>query len=312
MNKDQKKAILDYIKNMDPQGDVVESISPTRDFSGGKIKYNESNLHLHRDISSLGDEEWVRAFLIVRLVKELGYNSKEKIIELEKTYSIGRPSRKSARVDILVNYPPDWPDQDKRNSVFLFIECKAPEKFESDKDYLKGQLFNLSKQESPLPEFGVYYTSSFDVEGVFDKCLIVNLSKYSSWDDWDKEGQPSNSIIPTNYDIPKNIEYANIGHPTEEQRPLRTDVNRYEFDRLRKELHDVIWGGGGTNNNDVFVILVRLFLCRVYDELEAAPNARYRFQRAAYENGLVESPEDVVAKMSTLFKEAAKTYLAGC
>lgn len=309
MNKDQKVAILDYVQRMDPHGDVVKSISPTKDFSGGEIKYNASNLLLHRDISLLGDEEWVRAFLLVRLVKELGYNSKDKIIELEKTYSIGRPSRKSARVDILVKYPPDWPEQDKRNSVFLFIECKAPEKFESDKDYLKGQLFNLSKQELPLPEFGVYYTSSFDVEGVFDKCLIVNLSEHSSWDDWDKEGQPSNSIIPVNFDIPRNIEYANIDHSTEEQRALRTDVNKYEFDRLRKDLHDVIWGGGGTNNNDVFVILVRLFLCRVYDELEASPNATYRFQRAAYENGLVESPEDVVSKMTALFKEAAKTYL---
>lgn len=107
MNRDQKKAILDYIQRMDPKGDVVESISPDKEFSGGKIKYNESNLLVHRDISSLGDEEWVRAFLLVRLVKELGYNHKEKIIEIEKTYSIGRPSRKSARVDILVKYPSD-------------------------------------------------------------------------------------------------------------------------------------------------------------------------------------------------------------
>lgn len=309
MNKDQKKAILNYIQHMDPKGDVVASISPTKDFSSGKIDYNRSNLKVRKGISSLGDEEWVRAFLLVRLVKELGYNSKEKIIELEHLYSIGRPSQKSARVDILVRYPSDWPDHDKRGSVFLFIECKAPEKFESDKDYLKGQLFDLSKQESPLPEFGIYYTTSFDLEGVFDKCLIVNLCEYSSWDDWDKEGQPSNSIIPKDYDIPKNIEYANIDHSTEEQRPLRVDVNRYEFDRLRKELHDIIWGGGGTNNNDVFVILIRLFLCRIYDELEAAPNATYRFQRAAYENGLVEPPEDVVTKMTALFKEAAKTYL---
>ena len=309
MNRNQKKAILDYIKRMDPKGDVVETISPTKDFSGGSVKYNNSNFLLHREISSLGDEEYVRAFVLVRLVKELGYSSKGKTIELEKTYSIGRPSKKSARVDILVKYPSDWPEISKRGSVFLFVECKAPEKFESDKDYLKGQLFNLSKQESPLPEFGVYYTSSFDEDSVFDKCLIVNLSEYSSWDDWDKEGQPSNSIIPANFGIPKNVEYANIDHPTEEQRPLRTDVNRHEFDRLRKELHDVIWGGGGTNNNDVFVILIRLFLCRVYDELESAPNERYRFQRAAYENGIVESPEDVVVNMSALFKEAAKTYL---
>lgn len=309
MNKEQKEAIVSYISKMDPKGDVVQSITPAKDFSGGKIKYNESSLLLHREITSLGDEEYVRAFLLVRLVKELGFNSTEKIIELEKTYSIGRPSKKSARVDVLVKYPADWPEVCKRNSAFLFIECKSPEKFESDKDYLKGQLFDLSKQESPLPEFGIYYTAAFDINNVFDKCLIVNLSEYSSWDEWDKAGQPSNSIIPCKFGIPKNIEYANIEHPTAAQRPLRTDVTRHEFDRLRKELHDVIWGGGGTNNNDVFVILIRLFLCRVYDELEAAPNNKYRFQRAAYANGLVESPDDVVFKMSELFKEAAKTYL---
>lgn len=87
------------------------------------------------------------------------------------------------------------------------------------------------------------------------------------------------------------------------------DVTKLEFDRLRKELHDVIWGGGGTNNNDVFVILVRLFLCRVYDELETTPGENYLFQRTAYSNGLVESPEDVVAKMTAIFKNAARNYL---
>jgi type I restriction enzyme M protein len=309
MNKIQKQAIIKYIEKFDPENEIIESIIPNKDYSGGKIKYNDSTLHLHRDISTLGDEEYARAYLVVRLVKELGYSSKERIIELEKTYSIGRPNKKSARVDLLIKYPSDWPEENKRNSVFLFIECKAPDKFESDKDYLKGQLFNLSKQENPIPEFGVYYTTAFDSGNLFDRSLIVNFEEYTSWDEWDKDGQPSNSIIPESFDIPKNIEYANIDTPSEEQRGLRTDVTRLEFDRLRKELHDVIWGGGGTNNNDVFVILIRLFLCRVYDELEAAPNEKYRFQRAAYENGLVESPEDVVRKMSDLFKEAAQTYL---
>jgi len=309
MNKEQKKAIIRYISKHDPKHEIIKSISPNEDFNGGRIEYNESTLLLHREISILGDEEYTRAFLVVRLIKELGYASDGQIVEFEKTYSIGRPSKKTARVDVLVKYPSNWPENSKRDSIFLFIECKAPEKFESDKDYLKGQLFNLSKQEDPRPEYGVYYTCSFDKQNVFDKSLIVNLEEYSTWDEWDKDGQPSNSIIPEKYGIPKNIEYAYIEHPTENQRPLRTDVTRYEFDRLRKELHDVIWGGGGTNNNDVFVILVRLFLCRVYDELEAAPNDTYRFQRAAYKNGVVESPEDVVIKMTSLFKEAAKTYL---
>ncbi|WP_166373357.1 N-6 DNA methylase [Psychromonas sp. SA13A] len=309
MNTKQKKAIIQYIKELDPKNEVIESINPNKDYSGGKIKYNDTTLHLHREISTLGDEEYARAYLVVKLVKELGYSSEERIIELEKTYSIGRPSKKSARVDLLVKYPSNWPEESKRNNVFLFIECKAPDKFESDKDYIKGQVFDLSKQEKIRPEFGVYYTTAFDSANLLDRSLIVNFDEHPSFDDWDKDGQPSNSIIPEKFDIPKNVEYANIDQPSKEQRSLRTDVTRSEFDRLRKELHDVIWGGGGTNNNDVFVILIRLFLCRVYDELEAAPNAKYRFQRAAYENGLVESPEDVVKNMSELFKEAAQIYL---
>lgn len=306
---DHKKAIIKYINKFDPEKELVEFIEPNEDYTGGRIKYNESKLCLHRVISVLGDEEYVRAYLIVRLVKELGYSSNDLIIELEKNYSIGRPNSKKARVDLLVKYPYDWPEKNKQNNVFLFIECKSLDKFESDKDYIEGQLFNLSKQEKPHPEFGVYYTSFFDDDKLFDKSLIINFEEYPSWDSWDKGGQPSNSIIPEKFGIPKNIEYANIDTPSEEQRDLRTDVTKVEFDRLRKGLHNVIWGGGGTNNNDVFVILIRLFLCRVYDELETAENVKYRFQRDTYENGLVESPEDVVKNMTNLFKEAAQTYL---
>lgn len=309
MNNSQKQSILNYIAKHDPKGLIVKSINPSSDFNGGQIEYNEKTLTLHRRISFLGDEEYVRAYLILKLKKELGYEAKNINFELEKEYSIGRPSKKTARVDLIVSYPSDWPDINKRGRAFLFVECKAPEKFESDKDFLKGQLFSLSRQESATPELGVYYTATIDGKKLLDKCVIVNFSEYPTWDDWDKDGQASNSIIPENFGAPKNIEYANVKQATKSQRQLRTDVTRLEFDRLRKELHDVIWGGGGTNNNDVFVILVRLFLCRVYDELETPPNGNYRFQRTAYSNGLVESPESIVAKMTTIFRQAAKNYL---
>ncbi len=309
MDKYQKQAIIDYIQTFDPNNELVKSIEPNQDYTSGNIQYNDSKLYLHRNISILSDEEYVRAYLVVRLVKELGYSSQEQIIELEKTYSIGRPNKKSARIDMLVRYPSDWPEKSKQNTIFLFIECKTPATFETDKAYIEGQLFNLYKQEKPTPEFGLYYTTTFDNNKLFDNSLILNLDEHPSWDSWDKEGQPSNSIIPESYGIPKNIEYANVDSPTEEKRGLRTNVTRAEFDHLRKELHDVIWGGGGTNNNDVFVILIRLFLCRVYDELETAKNQKYRFQRAAYENGLLESPNDIVKRMNDLFKEAAQTYL---
>ncbi|WP_322007699.1 restriction endonuclease subunit M [Paraburkholderia tropica] len=309
MYKEQKKAIIQYIREKDPKNEVIKSINPNENWNGGVIEYNGDIVHLHREISSLGDEEYVRAYLVVKLVKELGYVAQGKIVELEKSYSIGRPSKKSARVDLLVRYPQQWPDTEKAGNLFLFVECKSPTHFDTDKDFLKGQLFDLSKQEEPKPDFGVYYTVEFNKSEIIDRNIIVKFGEYPSWDAWDAAGQPAYSLIPEYFGTPKSIEYANIEKSSGELRPLRTDVTRAEFDRLRKEFHDVIWGGGGTNNNDVFVILIRLFLCRIFDELEATPSQKYRFQRASYTNGVMESPEDVVSNMTALFKEAAKTYL---
>ena len=220
MNKDQKKAIIEYIKELDPTHDVIKSIKPNSGYTGGKIEYNDTTILLHREISQLGDEEYVRAYLVTKLIKELGYTSEEQIIEFEKTYSIGRPSIKKARIDILVKYPSDWPDTKKSNNAFLFIECKAPEKYESDKIFLRGQLFDLSKQEVPQPEFGVYYTVSMENGKILDSNLIINFTENPTWDEWDKEGQPSNSILPEKFGIPKNVEYTNTEDPSDTQRPL--------------------------------------------------------------------------------------------
>jgi type I restriction enzyme M protein len=309
MDKEQKKAVIRYIKEKDPKKEVIKVIKPNDSWNGGTIQYNGNTVHLHREISSLGDEEYVRAYLVVKLIKELGYVGQGTIVELEKSYSIGRPSKKSARVDLLVRYPNQWPDPKKAGNLFLFVECKAPGHFDADMDFLKGQLFDLSKQEEPKPEFGVYYTIEFDKNEIIDRNIIVNFGEFPSWEAWDALGQPAYSVIPQYFGTPKSIEYANLEAPFGELRPLRTDVTRAEFDRLRKEFHDVIWGGGGTNNNDVFVILIRLFLCRVFDELETKPSQKYRFQRASYENGAMESPDEVVANMTALFREAARTYL---
>ena len=105
MKKRHKKSILEYISDKDPNGKLVKEIEPTDGFRGGEIKYNENAVNLNRNISTLGSEEYVRAYLFVRLCTELGYSSGPDKIEFEKEYSIGRPSTKKARVDILVRYP---------------------------------------------------------------------------------------------------------------------------------------------------------------------------------------------------------------
>ena len=51
-----------------------------------------------RDRSITGKEELVRAYLITRLVKELGYKPED--IEIEKEYDIGRPKVNKPRTTI--------------------------------------------------------------------------------------------------------------------------------------------------------------------------------------------------------------------
>ena len=94
MDSDTKQRIIKYIRANDPNGDVVATIAPSADFLDGRISYNIGNLRLGREISRLTDEEYVRAFLCVRFVSECGYPASS--LELERTYSIGRPSTKAA------------------------------------------------------------------------------------------------------------------------------------------------------------------------------------------------------------------------
>lgn len=312
MNSAEKQAVLDYVQSKDPDGELIRRMVPDVDYRGGVIEYNPAAVRLVRAITQLNDEEYVRAYLFVFLVRELGYRPGPEIFEFEQEYSIGRPGKrqKGARVDIVLRYPPDWPDVDSRGRAFLFIECKAPEKYESDRQYLRGQLFDLARQEIPTPVFGVYYTVNVGAAGVIlDRASIIDLTAFPTFQKWDDDGQPATDLIPAQYGIPGRIVYANIDEPSATQRPLRQDVGRAEFERLRSDLHNIVWGGGGTNNNDVFVILVRLFLCRIYDELETNVGEAYRFQRLARTDGSLESPDELVERMSALFKEAATAYL---
>ena len=114
-----------------------------------KINLEKETVEYSKDITKpkiekLGPEEVVRAFLVDKLVNELGYS--EKNIELEKYYvrgSIGREKQKnkddSARVDVIV--------KDQHGNPFLYIEVKAPEMFEDGEKDIKGQLFELSDLE---------------------------------------------------------------------------------------------------------------------------------------------------------------------
>ncbi|MBI3787387.1 MAG: type I restriction enzyme HsdR N-terminal domain-containing protein, partial [Ignavibacteriales bacterium] len=110
----------------------------TYDFDNKKVRYSEKIKGWKID-KFRGDEEIVRAYILAKLVDELGY--KPEHIELEKEHTgIGRSPSKNPRIDIIV--------RDGKGVVFLYIELKSPEDYEKDKDeIIEKQLFNLASQE---------------------------------------------------------------------------------------------------------------------------------------------------------------------
>jgi len=69
------------------------------DFEKKKVKYSEK-IKGWRIGKFKGEEEVVRAFILAKLVNELGY--KPENIEIEKEYDIGRPKTNKPRVDVIV------------------------------------------------------------------------------------------------------------------------------------------------------------------------------------------------------------------
>ncbi len=136
-----------------------------------QVKYSDK-VRKHREINKIsGDEELVRAFLLSRLVNELGYTADR--IELEKEYPAGRKPVMTPRIDVIL--------RDAKGQAFLFIECKAPDKFESDKQYIRGQLFELAKLESSV-KYLVYYTIEETAQGLRDKLIIIDREKYPEYE----------------------------------------------------------------------------------------------------------------------------------
>jgi len=295
-----KKKIINYIKRLDKEGEIVLKISPNKDFDGGKIQYNKSKLILHREISQLNDEEYVRAYLLLRLVKELKYPLDR--IELEKEYEAGRPKTIKPRIDVIV--------REKNNeNTFLFIEVKSPDKFEKDKNYIEGQLFKLARLEGG-PEkvkYLVYYSIDEELE---DKALIIDYQQNRTYQDWSANGFISLDRLPKEYGIARKAIYVNKSdddlNPGEKN--LDKKVSKEHFLYLRRNLHNVLWGGGGMFYNEIFSNLVKLFLAKIYDEETTPYGKPYRFQ-IEFKNGNPESPKEIYEKVNKLFKEAQKVYL---
>ena len=251
------------------------------------------------------DEELVRAYLLLRLIGSYGYDPSPGVLEVERVYKpVGRPTGKGGRADVLLRRPTS-----NGGGCFLFAECKAPDSFDRDFRHIDGQLFRLSLQEQPRPRYLLYYTVDLRSGLPHDRVILVDTTTFPDFESWDSAGQPITDVIPFRYSRPKLKRFANVDTETANHKPLDRSSTPAVFSRVRDDIHNVIWGGGGTNNNEVFTYVVKLVLCKIYDEKETAPNKQFRFQRLGDELE-PESPSTLVDRLNELYLEAENAYLA--
>ena len=289
-----RKLIEKYIGSFD------KKIVSVLDLDKCKIEY--SGIKAGRDIRDItGDEEMSRAFLLTRLVNELGYPADR--IEIETEYTAGRPHTITSRIDVVV--------RDSNGDAFLFIECKSPDAYSSeDKDLLiKEQLYKVAgmeKNEGHKVKYLVLYTTNDTKGSVYDECIIIDTDKYPTFSDWEN-GRNSTNTLPARYEKAQKTPYVKAS-----SKDLETDFNNEMLTQLQVDLHNVLWGGGGTDDNEVFSSLTNLILAKIQDEDEKEDGDTYDFQSLTFDKGgdeEFETNEQLFDRINDLYRRALASKL---
>lgn len=294
---EQKKVILARIQELDPKGEIV-TLTPDAAFSRGKIAYNRtSGITLGENISTLTDEEYVRSYLVVRLAVQLKYPLDS--LELERTYTIGRPSATKAQIDVRV-----LDKREQKVKTFMLIEAKRPDDFGSYTKLIEDQLFATGRDEYARGiRYVVWYTIEFRDNEIRDKCIIIDFRKFSEFKEWVEKGEPGHNLeLPAEYGTVRKSRYVK-GDKTD----LRTDLTRRELTQLQKDFHNVLWGGAKMGDTDVFNNLLKMFLAKIYDEHTTDEGQFYRFQ-SELKDGVPETAEELTEKVNRIYKDALKHY----
>lgn len=291
MNENDIVLVKEYLDKQKIK--VVEEYN----FVNKKIKYSKKISGWKID-KFRGDEEIVRAYILSKLVNELSYNIGN--IEIEKQYDIGRPKVNKPRIDIIV--------RDEEKNAFLYIELKSPEEYEKDKDeIIEKQLFNLASQEKGQGhkvKYLVLYTFEITNNIIKDKCILIDYEKYTNFNEW-KEVRNFSDEIPKRYGKAQKEPYIKNG-----KKDLDKNFTYEQLDSLRKNLHNVLWGGGSTDDNDVFSSLVNIILSKIQDESEKKKGEKYDFQIFLIKDGnTFESDEELFNRINELYRRALKQRL---
>jgi type I restriction enzyme M protein len=298
----QKKALTAQIKALDRKGEIV-SLTPGPDFRGGTITYKkESGIILGEGGFRLTDEEYVRAWLVVRLVKSLGYPVDR--IELEHTYTIGRPSPTKAQIDIRVHARESVIG--KKERVFMLIEAKRPDDFASYEKLIDDQLFATGRDEvSRGLRYAVWHTVEFHGEEPRDCCIVVDFKDYTEYRAWVEAGEPGHNLdLPREYGTVRKRKFIKGG-----EHDLRTDLTRADFTRLQRDFHNRLWGGAKMGDTDVFKNLLKMFIAKIHDESGTDEGKAYRFQ-TELKDGRPETADEILGKVNKLYQDAMAHYFA--
>lgn len=284
-----REIIRKYIQNCSQK--AVKKMENT------EIQYSD-NIIQHRVINKInGDEEVVRAYLLSKLVNELGYKLEK--IEIEKEYDIGRPKVNKPRIDVIV--------RDEDENAFLYIEVKSPDEYEKNQDeIIEKQLFNLASQEKGqgknVKYLVLYAIDINDYNEIVDKCMIIDYEKYNNFETW-KSDRVYNDELPINYGKVQKEPYIKGG-----KKDLLKSYDHKTLDAIRDNLHNVLWGGGATDDNEIFSSLTNIILAKIQDENEKTRGQEYDFQVKYFENKKgeeeVESNQELFKRINDLYRKA--------
>ena len=288
LTEEQLATIARATRDLDPEQEYV-----ALDVEARHVEYKHP-IRAHEAVGDyVGDEEAVRAFLVAWLCTLGGYPSE--CIDLEKRYLYGRDGH--AELDIRVS---DAGDVEK---AFALIEVKAPHDFKGATDSrIEGQLFAIAGHEPDCQLLALATIEVGDEGSVAPNAVTIHYDPSLTYARWIGDGRTHVTDIPVAYDEPTQVPFA-----PGTDRDLRTDLDQKALDRLRRQLHDRLWGGS-RDDNQIYAWLVKLFLTKILDEKLTDEGEPYKFQ-VMHEGARRESTSTTLERVSKRYADAYVRYV---
>lgn len=254
-----RDALARAIRALDPAGEVVSFDAD------GKISYAAAIKSDRAAPLSDSAEEHARAFIVAHLVKALGYSPSFLRLEERVRARVGRTAR-DKWCDLTV--------RDRSGDPHYFMEIKSPAQWHAEKaDAVEGQLFGLAMFCRPRPAYLVYATAEIGPDEN-PRVLCEIMDGKMSHAKWEKSGgRIVGRELKAGWGAPSKRDYVCGG-----ENDLAAEVGEDELAHIRRSLHNVLWGGGGAADSDVFNFLVRLLLAKIQDEMETVRGESYHVQ----------------------------------